>query len=162
MKQREARHKTCLAAEMRLERERIGVHVLNISARGMVVQCRTAPARGDYVEITRGVHCVIGRIIWSRGGKCGLRTQDRIDIDAFVDTARTHSGSEFNGDAQPAFGRAAAPEERLARSQRFATIMQFGFLAVGGVAAAMLLANSAHRLLSAPLEQVARALSGRG
>ena len=146
---------------MRLEGERVGVRVLNISARGMLVRCKIAPVRGDYVEVTRGTQRVIGRVVWSKDDKFGLRAQDRIDIDAFVDRGKSGGGCTDDGDA--AHDRPVmTPAQSLAQSQRFSTVMQFGFLAIGGIAAAALLADSVHDVLAASLGQVAEALSGKG
>lgn len=161
MKKRELRRNVSVAAEMRLEGERLGVRVMNISARGMLVRCGATPVRGDYVDITRGSQRVIGRVVWSKDGKFGLRTQDRIDVDAFIDPESGKSSKASAHEIDASHDRALATAEQcLARSQHFSAVLQFGFLAIGVVAAAALLAHSVHDLLGASLGQVAEALSG--
>jgi hypothetical protein len=45
-----------------------------------------APAPGTYVEIRRGSYVIVGRIVWVKGHRFGVRTQDPMLIDAIINT----------------------------------------------------------------------------
>lgn len=165
MKKREPRRTVLVAARMCLDGGWQDVRIHNMSAHGLMVEAPGAPARGAYVDIRRGRHLVIGRVVWRHGRHFGVRTQDRLDIDAIVNDPRTRPQPAGEESAE----RRAAPRardpgvaaaRRLERSRRIASLVQYGTLALFGVAAAGYAAIQVHALLSAPAAAVERALSG--
>jgi hypothetical protein len=168
VKQRETRRKIFVAAQMRSEGYWIDVHVLNISTRGLLVQTKTLPEKGSYVEICRGSQIVIGRVAWCNGRKFGVRTQDRIDVSAFVDHPSHQTAHDAAiGGALKAVDRAhgalalASPEQRLAHSVRMAAIFQFGALVFAGLLCAVFLMDWMHEILGGSMHDVSVALSGK-
>lgn len=61
------------------------VCILNVSTRGLGIQTADPPLRGSYLEIRRGRHVIVARVVWAKGHRAGLRAQDSIFVDALVD-----------------------------------------------------------------------------
>ena len=81
---RDERHKVMIKARMRIGASWHDVCILNLSTRGVGIQAGDPPPRGSYVEIRRGAHVVIARIVWTRGHRAGLRSQDAIFVQALM------------------------------------------------------------------------------
>ena len=60
------------------------VCIVNLSSRGAGLQCACPPVRGTYVEIRRGSHVLVGQVMWSAGHRFGVRTQDRLAVNAII------------------------------------------------------------------------------
>lgn len=54
----------------------------NVSAHGLMLRTSKAPERRSFVEVRRCGACVVGRVMWSGGDRCGVFFRDEIDIDA--------------------------------------------------------------------------------
>lgn len=80
MKTREARLKCVVKARMRLDGVWSDVCIRDISTRGMLLQAALAPRRGKYVEVYRGRHVVVARVVWSTDHRFGIHTQDRLNV----------------------------------------------------------------------------------
>lgn len=65
------------------------VTICNISSRGLMLKGESSPAKGSYVEIWHRNVCVIGHVRWSHASRFGVRSQDRIDIPALLNSARS-------------------------------------------------------------------------
>lgn len=58
--------------------------LLDLSSRGLMIQASEPPPDGAYLELRRGRHIIVARVIWSRDRRCGLRAQDELPIDAII------------------------------------------------------------------------------
>lgn len=115
------------------------VCILNISTRGMMVQAPNPPPRGEILELRRGPHIIVGRVIWSAGERCGLMTQDRLSIDELV--SGTASAADKGGPgnverraAQRKLGNIAERSRWRARAIEFCTIAAAAMGAAAGLA----------------------------
>jgi hypothetical protein len=84
-------------------------NILNISSRGLLFHAATPPSRGTYVEVRRGAHVIIGRVIWAKANRFGVRAQDRLAVDSLI--------ANGSPNRQSANDAADAPVERRARSR---------------------------------------------
>ncbi len=55
--------------------------ILDLSSKGLLLHSPNAPPRGSYVEVRRGQHVIIARVVWTCGGHVGLRSQDNVLIE---------------------------------------------------------------------------------
>lgn len=98
MKQREQRLKVILPARMKDHRGWHDVRILNISARGLMARSPAAPARGAYLELRRGSHVIVARVVWSDGQQFGAESQARLVPSQIIEQS-------------PAAGAAAVPAD---------------------------------------------------
>ncbi|QIK78176.1 hypothetical protein G7077_03890 [Sphingomonas piscis] len=84
MKPREQRRNVLIKARMRIAERWGDALILNMSSRGLLIQSRQPPRRGEYIEIRRGKHVIIARAVWSGEDRFGVQTQDVIAMDAVI------------------------------------------------------------------------------
>ena len=156
MKPRDPRHKVLIDARLRQDCGWSDARILNISRRGLLVRSGNAPARGAYVEICRGTHRIVARVVWVSHDRFGLSAQDAITIDAVV-----------KGEAAPlpvpANDRRRQPRqptiaEREERSRNASRRIEFAAAIVLAGAVACLAFDAVRGALSKPLSLVAAAL----
>lgn len=174
MRPREARIPVMIASRMRADGRWCDVRIHNISSRGMLLAADEAPGVGAYVEIRRGTQIIIGRVMWAKDRYFGLRSQEKLPVQAIIAeprlTSRPHvakadgaatdgakAGERRSGDRLAAENRAAHQAER---SRALASMIQFGALACAGLGIAGWAASAVHGLLSAPAQQIGRVLGG--
>jgi hypothetical protein len=58
--------------------------ILNISSRGMMIHTGRPIRRGCEVELRRGEHMIVARVMWRDGARAGLRTDERVPVDEIV------------------------------------------------------------------------------
>ena len=77
-KPRAPRVKVVLPARMKDQRGWHDVRILNISSSGLMARSVAAPSRGSYLELRRGCHVIVARVVWSNGQQFGLQSQSRL------------------------------------------------------------------------------------
>jgi hypothetical protein len=58
--------------------------ILNISSRGLMIHTGRPISRGAEVELRRGDHVIVARVVWREGGRAGLRSEERLPIEDIV------------------------------------------------------------------------------
>lgn len=81
---REPRRNVVLNARMRVGACWNDVCILNISSRGLLLQIAEPPRQGSYLELRRGRHAILARVIWTESHRCGVRTQDLLPVEEIV------------------------------------------------------------------------------
>lgn len=161
MKPREFRRTVLIDARLRHERGWSDARILNMSSRGLLVRATGAPARGSYVEICRGTHRIVARVVWADQDRFGARAQDAIALDAIASGADVPPPAVPSPDRdrrrQPR-GRTADEghdeNRRRARRAEFLTVTAFGCLA------AFFAFDTVRDTLSKPLGIVEASLGG--
>ncbi|QIK96324.1 hypothetical protein G7076_07570 [Sphingomonas sp. HDW15A] len=134
--------------------------IVDLSKRGAGLQAATAPMRGDYVEIRRGLHVIVARVVWNRGHRFGVAAQDELPV------------ANIANDRAPTVDRKAAAspvpkerrrlprflEEKAERSRSRGQRMQYVFAALAGMIAATIAGAEVRQALAAPLGRVSSAL----
>ncbi len=157
MKPREPRHKVLVRARMKAGPEWHDTCILNISSRGMMMQAADPPVRGSYLEIRRGALVIVAKVMWTRGHRLGVRTQDVLPIDAIVsDVAVPVTGEGVRVGERRSPARAMLPTAQRSRHQ--GRMIEYGFAVALAGAAAMFAATEVHALLTVPAEAVTAAL----
>jgi hypothetical protein len=156
LKPREPRQKVLLKARMRVGVSWADACILNLSSRGMLIQSGSAPQRGNYLEIRRGRHVVVARVIWSCDERFGVETQGPVYAAELIREADNSSVA-----TRPASDeRRAAPRfrEKSEASRWRGRAFEFGSLALFGIASAFLLFATIDELLGRPLSALGAAL----
>ena len=162
MKAREPRRTVLIDARLRHERGWADARILNLSARGLMVRSEHAPVRGSYVEICRGAHRIVARVVWARGGRFGARSQDAIAVDALSSGSdpALPSPANLNNDRRAA-RRVPQPAERSEQSRRWSRRLEFVAVAAFGCFAAFLVFDAVRDTLSGPLHLIEAQLGAR-
>lgn len=160
MKTREPRRKVMISARLRDGFGWTNVRILNVSSRGLLLHAPKTPDRGAYVEVCRGPHRIVARVMWVHQDRFGVYTQDAVAIDAIAGGGEvaTPRAESLTLDRRSKRRRPTA-EERGERSRQWASAMQFLWIAGFGAAAATLAFGTVKGALSGPLSIVSAELS---
>ena len=157
LKAREERRKVLVRARMHSGVSWSDVCIVNISSRGLGVQAARPPGRGEYVEIRRGPHAIVGRVVWSKHHRFGISTQDVLFIDAIVNQAQTQAPC-----ATPVPFRERRTRARSAnahdRSRAKGRRVEFALAILGGFCLAGALGGMVQSALARPLVAISAAL----
>lgn len=157
LKAREKRRKVLIRARMHSGVSWSDVCIVNISSRGVGAQAAKPPARGEYVEIRRGAHVIVGRVIWSRQHRFGISTQDVLFIDAIINQAEAASPST-SPLRMPERRTVSRPVTALERSRDKGRVFEFAFAILGGFCLAAALGGMVQSALAKPLVAISAAL----
>ena len=80
-KPRELRRRVLVPARLRHGNSWTDTCILNISSRGLMIHTGRPISRGSAVEIRRGDHVIVARVVWRDGGRAGLRSVERVPIE---------------------------------------------------------------------------------
>lgn len=83
-KPRELRRRVVVSARLRHGAAWSDACILNISSRGLMIHTGRQIAKGAQVEVRRGDHVIIARVVWRDGGRAGLRAEDRVPIEEIM------------------------------------------------------------------------------
>lgn len=135
--------------------------ILNLSKRGMLVQSPEAPSRGSYLEIRRGSHVIVARVVWANSNRFGIRTQDDIPAEELIEDREKPAPAQGTGGV-PCYERRARPRTNHSHeaSRWRSRAMEFGTMAIAGSAAAYLVFGAVSDSLGRPLAAVSQALGG--
>jgi hypothetical protein len=152
-KSRELRRRVVLPARIRHGASWSDACILNLSSRGLLIHTSRPAPTGSQIELRRGDHSIVARVVWRDGAKAGLRAEDRVPIEEIVTLGQsqvlqlTASGQERRKSPRPDDRR------RLrGRALEFASVVVIGASLAGG---AVLLVEEA---FSRPLAMVQAAL----
>ena len=159
LKSREPRINVTVQARLRIGASWSDACILNVSSRGVLIHAPQPPQRGSYVELRRGDQVIIGRVMWSKGSRAGLRAQDRVPIEAIV-TSKAAEGLRLT-----APGHRAVERRRTARTNELsrwrARAFEFASIAALGAVLSITLVSVVSRAVAEPLSRVRTALSGQ-
>jgi hypothetical protein len=154
-----------IAARMRNGDAWSDANILNLSSRGLLLHAAKPPSRGSYVEVRRGGHVIIGRVIWANTDRFGVRPQDALAIDSLIANA-SPKGQVANDSAGATVERRARPrpealEWRYVQSSNTGRALQFLVIAGLGAMLAACAYEAVRETLSQPLSIVSTHLAGR-
>ena len=150
-----------IRARMRYGASWKDICILNLSSRGMMVRSSVAPLPGSYVEMRRGSHVIVARVVWANDYKFGVLTQDRLPVDALAS-----GGAVAKPIADIPVERRATPrrpnrlDDRHAASRLIGRLLEYGFILIVGVSAAVGGFVTVQEAFASPLAVISNALSG--
>jgi hypothetical protein len=129
------------------------------------IQAAEPPARGSYVEIRRGKQIIVARVVWAKGHRAGLRSQDVIFIPAFIaDLVSPAAQAQPLASSGSLVDRRQSPRavgQRLENSRLLARAAQFACVVLFGGAAAYAAFGAVEQALAQPLSQIGDALDAQ-
>jgi hypothetical protein len=135
--------------------------ILDLSSRGLMIQASEPVRGGSYVEIRRGRHVIIARVMWTRDRRCGLLTQDPLPTDAII---AEPDRSQADGPAPQVERRVdrARPPRAFdhERSRWRGRALEFVLVAIAGGVCGTLAYGEVSKALARPLATVETALTG--
>lgn len=152
-KTREPRKATATPARINSGGKWQDVCIRNISSRGMMIEAQSPPPRGHYLEVRRGEHVIIGRVVWSSGYRVGILSQDRLEVGAIVADAKVPRRIRPSGELAE---RRKQPriDDRHQRSRLVGKTIEYGSVLALGAIGAFAIVDMATAALGQPLEQV--------
>jgi hypothetical protein len=155
---RELRRRVVLPARLRHGAHWADVCILNVSSRGLMIQSARSGPEGSLIELRRGEHVIVARVVWREGARAGLQSEDRVPVEEIMSL----SGSQAlqivaNEGALVERRRHRRPpaESRLqGRAMEFAAVLAIGVALAGGVW------SMARQALARPFAQASAALGG--
>ena len=82
---RELRRRVMLRARMRAPSGWSDACILNVSSRGLMINAPAAWAtQGSTIELWHGEHVIVGTIVWRKGTRAGLQSDECIPVDAIL------------------------------------------------------------------------------
>ena len=137
------------------------VCILNVSKRGLGIQAADPPARGTYLEIWRGRHAIIARVMWAKGHRAGLQAQDSIFVEALVnEPVQSRALPAGVGDAQLVERRKAPRtiQQRQDQSRLAGRAFEFACFVLVAGALGLTAFGAVQEALASPLSQIEAAL----
>ena len=136
--------------------------ILNLSSRGLGLRAEIPPDRGSYVEITRGHHLIIARVVWVKDHRFGVLTQDEVPVDAVIGVSSTSGSSTCKhrdtGLRPERITTARSLERRYEANKSLGSAMEFVFVGMLGASAAMVGYNLVKQAVTSPLASIQSAL----
>ena len=157
---RELRRRVVLPARLRTDTQWSDTCILNISSRGLMIHSGRPLSHGNAVELRRGEHVIVARVVWRDGARVGLHSDERLPVEEILSfgTAQTlrlvaADGALIERRRQP---RPAADDARL----RGRALQFIGILAIA-VSLAISIWVMAERAFARPLGLVENALGAQ-
>ena len=151
-----------LNARMRIGAAWRDARILDLSSRGLSIQASEKLRDGSYVEIRRGRHVIIARVMWTNDRRCGLYTQDLLPTDALIAEPDTSVGAPFLPNHERRANRAPRPRDFTHERNRWRSRwFEFTLVVVLGGACGTFAYQAVSDALSHPLSKVELALAGR-
>lgn len=151
-----------ITARMRTGARWGDVSILDISSRGMLIHASSAPPRGAYLEVRRGSHAIVARVVWTRDQRFGVLTQDRLSIEAIIrEPDRSAPEQRRQAECRPPVERRTQRRtaDRHERSRHVGRAVEFACLALAGGSAALIGFAAIEEALRRPLTKVTAALA---
>lgn len=156
---RELRRRVVIPARLRAGAQWSDACILNISSRGLMIQSGRAGPKGTMVELRRGEHVIVARIVWREGARVGLQVEEKLPVEEIM------SASQSKSLQLVATNGAMVDRRKGARSQTVDARLRgraLEFIGVGAIAVILALGiwTMAEQALAVPLAKVEAALAG--
>ena len=133
-KPRELRRRVIVPARLRMGAFWTDARILNISSRGLMIQSSRAAQQDCLVELWKGDRVIVARVVWRKGVKAGLQSEERVPIEEIVSLAQS-PGLQLTPRGRPAYERRRRP--RTNRNSRLrARALEFASVAIIGASLA--------------------------
>jgi len=81
---RELRRRVVLPARVRTGAQWSDTCILNISSRGLLIHSARAATEGSLIEVWRGEHVIVARVMWRDGARVGLQSDERLPVEQIL------------------------------------------------------------------------------
>ena len=156
---RELRRRVFLTARLRIDADWSDTAILNVSSRGLMIQSARPATPGTMIEVRRGDHVIVARVMWRDGRRLGLQADERLSVEEIL------SAGAARGLQLVASNGSRIERRRHRRDDHERSRMRgrnFEFVATIGVGAmfAVCAWGMAHQAFARPLATIEAALAG--
>jgi hypothetical protein len=150
---RELRRRVVVPARLRHGASWSDTCILNLSSRGLMIHTSRPISRGIEVEIYRGDHVILARVVWRDGARAGLQSSDRVPVEEILTLGQS-----------PALQITAVQAERRKRSRREeqsrlrGRALEFAGVVIVGVSFAGCAVGMVQQAIAVPMAVIASAL----
>lgn len=151
---RELRRRVVVPARLRHGASWSDTCILNVSSRGLMIHTSRPVSRGTQVEIYRGDHVIVARVVWREGARAGLQADERLPVEEIMTLGKSPA-LQLTADQGE---RRKTPRPRDQARWRGRAIEFAGVLVVA-ISLAGCAVSIVHDALAAPLAAVSAALA---
>ena len=158
-KPRELRRRVILPARLRLGAHWSDACILNISSRGLMIQASRAAPEGSVIELWKGDYVIVARVVWRKGVRAGLRSEDRVPVEEIMSLAQSPGLQLTATTGRPPYERrkrARTHEDSRIRAR----MMEFASVAVIAAFLATAAFAMVEQAFARPLAMISAALGG--
>lgn len=130
---RELRRRVVLPARLLTGAQWSDTCILNISSRGLMIHSGRVAPKDSLVELHRGEHVIVARVVWRDGARVGLQSTDRVPVDEIMSAGAANVLRVTAGGH--AIERRRKPRENRSDARLRARTIEF--VAVGAIAASL-------------------------
>ena len=156
---RELRRRVIMPARLHSSSGWTDACILNVSSRGLMIHSARAGPQGSIVELRRGRHAIVARVVWRDGARVGLKTEERLAVE---DLIRLNCASATMVTAGQAQKRArGTPSQRRERNRRsLGRVIEYVGVALIACTLAATAFDVFERGLGTPMALIETALAG--
>lgn len=155
---RELRRRVVLPARVRNGAAWSDACILNVSSRGMLIQSSRASSPGTQIELHRGHHVIVARVVWREGARVGLQVDDPLPVEDILSISQA-PGLQLTAAPAAAAERRKKPRD-LEASRQQSRAMEFAAVAFIGAALSAGIYTMVEAAFAQPLIAVEAALGG--
>jgi len=156
-KPRELRRRVVLPARLRMGAHWSDACILNISSRGLMIQASRAAPEGSVIELWKGDYVIVARVVWRKGVRAGLRSEERVPVEEIMSLAQSPGLQLTATNDRPLYERRKRPRTHEDNRLR-ARMMEFASVALIGAFFAGSAYSLVEQALARPLAAVRTAL----
>ena len=154
---RELRRRVIMPARLRSCSGWTDACILNISSRGLLVHSARTGPQGSLVELWRGEHVIVARVVWQDGARAGLQTEDRLPVEQIL-SLNASSAMTLTA-AQPVAGNDAVPQRRRSDRRSQGRMIEYAGVVVIACSLAVTAFDLVIETLGKPMALIEQALS---
>jgi len=156
---RELRRRVVMPARLRSSIGWTDACILNISSRGLMIHSARAGPQGSVVELWRGDHVIVARVMWQDGARAGLQTDERLAVEDILSFSSSAAMSLTASNPMSGERRARPRAEPDRRKQQGRKIEFIGVVMIGTTLAATAY-GMVEQALARPMALIHAALGG--
>ena len=132
--------------------------ILNISSRGLLIHSARAAPEGSIIELRRGDHVIVARVMWREGARVGLQADERLPVEQIMSLGQSKA-LQLTASSGAAVERRKQPRTEVDARLRGRAI-EFASVAVIAASMALTIWSMASEALARPMAAVSAALGG--
>lgn len=156
---RELRRRVVMPARLRSSLGWTDACILNISSRGLMIHSSRAGPQGSVVELWRGDHVIVARVMWQDGARAGLQTDERLAVEDILSLSSSAAMS-LTASNPMAGERRARPRDEPDRRKQQGRMIEFVSVVLAGCMFAATAYGMVTQALARPMALIHAALGG--
>ena len=156
---RELRRRVMLPARLRAGAQWSDTCILNISSRGLLIHSARAAPEGSTIELRRGDHVIMARVMWRDGARVGLQAEERLPVEQIMSLGQSQA-LQLTASNGAIIERRKQPRPTVIDARLRGRAMEFVSVGVIGASMALTIWSMASEALARPMAAVAVALGG--